>query len=75
MPCQNARRLQLIGGTLNSAKIALDPAKPQAAPDDRGLNFADAAFVFADQTITVEDSAAITAKPVTRRSGFWQTAW
>ena len=36
-------------------KITFDPAKRQAAPDDRGLNFADAAFVFADQTITVED--------------------
>ena len=36
-------------------KITFDPAKRQAALDDRGLNFADAAFVFADQTITVED--------------------
>ena len=36
-------------------KISFDPAKRQAALDDRGLNFADAAFVFADQTITVED--------------------
>ena len=37
-------------------KITFDLAKRQAALDDRGLNFADAAVVFAGPTMTVEDS-------------------
>ncbi|MDB5504256.1 MAG: hypothetical protein JWR89_4158 [Tardiphaga sp.] len=37
-------------------RITFDPAKRQAALDDRGLNFADAAIVFAGPTITIEDS-------------------
>ncbi|MBC7583439.1 BrnT family toxin [Tardiphaga sp. vice352] len=37
-------------------KIVFDPAKRQAALDDRGLNFADAAILFDGPTITVEDT-------------------
>ena len=37
-------------------KITFDPAKRQAALGDRGLNFADAAIVFAGPTITVQDT-------------------
>ena len=37
-------------------KITSDPAKRQAAPRERGLNFADAAVVFAGPTITVQDT-------------------
>jgi uncharacterized protein len=36
-------------------KISFDPAKRQAALDNRGLNFADASMVFAGPTITVQD--------------------
>ncbi len=36
-------------------KITYDPAKRQAAIDNRGLNFVDAAIVFAGPTITVQD--------------------
>ena len=37
-------------------KITFDPAKRQAALRERGLNFADAAVVFAGPTITVQDT-------------------
>ena len=37
-------------------KITSDPAKRQAALRERGLNFADAAVVFAGPTITVQDT-------------------
>lgn len=37
-------------------KITFDPAKRLAALHDRGLNFADAAIVFAGPTITVQDT-------------------
>ena len=37
-------------------KITFDPAKRQAALNERGLNFADALFVFAGPTITVQDT-------------------
>jgi len=36
-------------------KITYDPAKRQAAIDNRGLNFADASIVFAGATITAQD--------------------
>ena len=36
-------------------KITFDPAKRQAAQAERGLDFVDAAVVFAGLTITVED--------------------
>jgi uncharacterized DUF497 family protein len=44
------------GGTFNRVKITSDPTKRQAALDKRGLNFADAAIVFAGPTITVQDT-------------------
>lgn len=37
-------------------KITFDPAKRQTALSERGLNFADAAIVFAGPTITVQDT-------------------
>ena len=37
-------------------KITFDPAKRQAALSERGLNFADAALVFAGPTITAQDT-------------------
>ena len=37
-------------------KITFDPAKHQAALSERGLDFADAAIVFAGPTITVQDT-------------------
>ena len=37
-------------------KITFDPAKRQAALSERGLNFADAALVFAGRTITAQDT-------------------
>ena len=36
-------------------KITFDPAKCQAAINERGLDFADASIVFAGPTITVQD--------------------
>ncbi len=36
-------------------RLTFDPAKCEAALQERGLNFADAAIVFAGPTITVED--------------------
>jgi uncharacterized protein len=47
---------RFIGGTFNQVKITSDPAKRQAALEKRGLNFADAAIVFAGPTITVQDA-------------------
>ena len=46
----------LNGGTFNSVKITFDPVKRQTALDKRGLEFADAAIIFAGLTITVEDT-------------------
>jgi uncharacterized DUF497 family protein len=37
-------------------KITFNPAKRQAALSERGLDFADAAMVFAGPTITVQDT-------------------
>ena len=37
-------------------KITFDPAKRQAALGERGLDFTDASIVFANLTITVEDT-------------------
>ena len=37
-------------------KITFDPVKRQTALSERGLNFADAAIVFAGPTITVQDA-------------------
>jgi len=37
-------------------KITFDPAKRQAALGERGLDFVDAAMVFAGPTITVQDT-------------------
>jgi len=36
-------------------KITFDPAKRQVALNERGLDFADTAIVFAGPTITVQD--------------------
>jgi uncharacterized DUF497 family protein len=37
-------------------KITFDPAKRQAALDERGLNFADASIVFSGPTISSQDT-------------------
>lgn len=37
-------------------KITFDPAKCQAAIDERGLSFADASLVFSGPTINAEDA-------------------
>jgi uncharacterized DUF497 family protein len=37
-------------------QITFDPVKRQAALDERGLDFADAAIIFAGSTITVQDT-------------------
>jgi uncharacterized protein len=37
-------------------KVTFDPAKRQAALDDRGLDFADAEIVFGGLTLTVQDT-------------------
>ena len=37
-------------------EFTFDPAKRQAALDERGLDFVDAAIVFAGPTITVQDA-------------------
>jgi uncharacterized protein len=37
-------------------KITFDPAKRQAALSERGLDFTDAAIVFAGPTLTVQDT-------------------
>jgi uncharacterized DUF497 family protein len=37
-------------------KITFDPAKRRAALSERGLDFADAAIVFAGLTLTVQDT-------------------
>ena len=37
-------------------KITFDPSKRQAALSERGLNFTDAAIVFAGPTIAVQDT-------------------
>ena len=37
-------------------RITFDPAKRKAALAERGLDFTDAAFVFADVTVEVEDT-------------------
>jgi uncharacterized protein len=37
-------------------KITFDPVKRQTSLSERGLNFADAAIVFAGPTITVQDT-------------------
>jgi uncharacterized protein len=45
-----------IGGTFNRVKITFDPGKRRAALSDRGLDFDDAAIVFAGPTITAQDT-------------------
>jgi uncharacterized protein len=37
-------------------KVTFDPAKRQAALDDRGLDFVDAEIVFGGLTLTVQDT-------------------
>ena len=51
-------------------RITFDPAKRQAALDDRGLNFADAAIVFAGPTITFEDTRRDYGEPRYQTIGF-----
>jgi uncharacterized DUF497 family protein len=45
-----------MGVHLIVVRITFDPAKRQAALNDRGLNFADAETVFAGRTINLRDT-------------------
>ena len=51
-------------------KITFDPAKRQAALSERGLNFVDAAIVFAGPTITVQDTRQDYGEPRFQTVGF-----
>jgi uncharacterized protein len=51
-------------------KITFDPAKRQAALGERGLNFADAAMVFAGPTISVQDTRRDYGEPRFQTVGF-----
>jgi uncharacterized DUF497 family protein len=64
------RPRSLIGGTFNDLKITFDPAKGQAALEDRGLNFADAALVFDGPTITFEDTRRNYGEPRFQTIGY-----
>ena len=67
--------LELNGGTFKAVKITFDPAKRQTAVSERGLDFADAAIVFASATITVQDTRRIMARRATRPSDFFRNEW
>ena len=51
-------------------KISFDPAKRQAALDDRGLDFIDAAIVFDGLTLTVQDMRRDYGEPRFQTVGF-----
>jgi uncharacterized DUF497 family protein len=51
-------------------KITFDPVKRQAALAQRGLDFVDAAIVFAGMTITVEDIRRDYGEPRYQTVGF-----
>lgn len=51
-------------------KITFDPAKRQAALNERGLDFADAAIVFAGLTLTVEDTRKDYGEPRFQTVGY-----
>jgi len=51
-------------------EISFDPAKRVATLIERGLDFADAAEVFAGPSVTIEDIRHSTAKPAGSRWGF-----
>jgi uncharacterized DUF497 family protein len=51
-------------------KITFDPAKRQAALDERGLDFSDAATVFAGLTLTVQDTRKDYGEPRFQTVGF-----
>jgi uncharacterized DUF497 family protein len=50
--------------------ITFDPAKRDATRKDRGLDFADAAEVFAGRTLTVEDDRIDYGEPRFQTVGF-----
>jgi uncharacterized DUF497 family protein len=56
-------------------KITFDPVKRQAALNERGLNFADAAIVFAGPTITVQDMRRDYGETRFRPSDFLPIEW
>jgi uncharacterized protein len=51
-------------------KVTFDPAKRQAALNDRGLDFTDAAIVFDGLTITVQDTRKDYGEPRFQTVGF-----
>jgi uncharacterized protein len=56
-------------------KITFNPAKREAALDNRGLNFADASIVFAGMTITVQDMRRDYGETRFRQSDFLPIEW
>jgi uncharacterized DUF497 family protein len=56
-------------------KITFDPVKRQAALNERGLNFADAAIVFAGPTIAVQDMRRDYGETRFRPSDFLPIEW
>jgi uncharacterized DUF497 family protein len=56
-------------------RITFDPAKRQRTLAARGMDFEDAAEVFAGPTLEVEDSARTMAKPASIASAICTTAW
>jgi hypothetical protein len=54
--CKNALHCVVDVNTNNFVKITFNPAKREKTLVDRGLDFADAAFVFAGVTLEIEDT-------------------
>ena len=59
-----------MGVHLIVVKITFDPAKRQAALGERGLDFTDAAVVFAGPTNTVQDTRRDNGETRLQRVGF-----
>ena len=53
-------------------KITFDPAKREATLTERGLDFADAAVIFAGRELTVEDTRRNYGEPRFQTVGFLQ---
>jgi uncharacterized protein len=56
-------------------RITFDPAKRDKTLAERGLDFADAALVFAGITLEVEDTRKKYGEPRIICYGYWRNAW
>jgi len=56
-------------------RITFDPAKRDKTLAERGLDFADAALVFAGITLEVEDTRKSTANRASSVTVTWRTGW